>query len=278
MSRIRIPTLLAQGEADTSVLAAEAVATYEALRAQDTPVKMIWQSWGHSNETPAPGELGKLAGGYAIYDSAGHLTYEGETVLQWFGHYVRNGRPGQPAIGREQRHGDVRDHRGRGAHQLQRDLRRRVQRGARPGALRRARQLCRVPNRAGDDLHLAVGAGRAASAGRRHRFLRPRGLRPRPRHVGHARLSAGASVLVTGAARGIGAATVRRRCGAWPAPVGTSWRASAIRRTLSPHRRVSQDDPAARRRPTGWRRRSNRRSPLGARGPGTSSAAAPGCR
>jgi X-Pro dipeptidyl-peptidase (S15 family) len=99
MSRIRIPTLLAQGEADTSVLAAEAVATYEALRAQDTPVKMIWQSWGHSNETPAPGELGKLAGGYAIYDSAGHLTYEGETVLQWFGHCVRNGRPGQPAIG-----------------------------------------------------------------------------------------------------------------------------------------------------------------------------------
>ena len=33
-------------------------ATYRALRAQGTPVKMIWQSWGHSGGgAPAPGEL-----------------------------------------------------------------------------------------------------------------------------------------------------------------------------------------------------------------------------
>jgi hypothetical protein len=97
MSKIRIPTLLAQGEADTLFSLHEAVATYEALRAQDTPVKMIWQSWGHSNSTPAPGELGHLSGGYGIYDSAGHITYEGQTVLQWFAHYLRDD-PAAPSL------------------------------------------------------------------------------------------------------------------------------------------------------------------------------------
>jgi putative CocE/NonD family hydrolase len=97
MSKIQIPTLLAQGEDDTLFTLHEAVATYEALRAQRTPVKMIWQSWGHSNQTPAPGELGDTSGGYAIDDSAGHLTYEGETVLQWFDHYLKDD-PATPSL------------------------------------------------------------------------------------------------------------------------------------------------------------------------------------
>ena len=55
---IRIPTLLAQGEADTLFNLQEAVATYEALKAAGTPVKMIWQSWGHSGgDSEATGEL-----------------------------------------------------------------------------------------------------------------------------------------------------------------------------------------------------------------------------
>ena len=49
--------LLAQGEFDTLFNLNEAAATYQALKAQGTPVKMIWHSWGHSNGTPAPGEL-----------------------------------------------------------------------------------------------------------------------------------------------------------------------------------------------------------------------------
>jgi ABC-2 type transport system ATP-binding protein len=41
---------------------------------------MIWQSWGHSHETPAKGELDLAA-------PAG--TYEGQRVLAWFDHYLK---------------------------------------------------------------------------------------------------------------------------------------------------------------------------------------------
>ncbi len=56
-SKIKIPTLLVQGEKDTLFNLNEASATYAQLKAQGTPVKMVWQSWGHSGSTPAPGEL-----------------------------------------------------------------------------------------------------------------------------------------------------------------------------------------------------------------------------
>ena len=97
MSRIDIPTLLAQGEDDTLFQLHEAVATYESLRRQGTPVKMIWQSWGHSHSTPAPGELGDLPGGYGIDDAGGHITYEGQTIEQWFDHYLK-GDPAAPSL------------------------------------------------------------------------------------------------------------------------------------------------------------------------------------
>jgi len=97
MSQIRIPTLLAQGEDDTLFQLHEAVATYDALRAQHTPVKMIWQSWGHSHETPATGELGDIGGDYALTSSAGAPTYEGTTVLQWFNHYLKDD-PAAPSL------------------------------------------------------------------------------------------------------------------------------------------------------------------------------------
>lgn len=81
LDKIRIPTLLLQGQADTLFNLQEAVATYRGLQAQGTPVKMIWQSWGHSNGTPAPGEL-DLSGDPAA-------TYEGRRVLGWFDHYLK---------------------------------------------------------------------------------------------------------------------------------------------------------------------------------------------
>lgn len=56
VDKVRIPTLLMQGENDTLFNLNEAIATYRALRHQGTPVKMVWMSWGH-NGPPAPGEL-----------------------------------------------------------------------------------------------------------------------------------------------------------------------------------------------------------------------------
>jgi predicted acyl esterase len=88
MPAIRIPTMLIQGQRDTLFNLQEAVATYRALRAQGTPVKMIWQSWGHSHGKPAPGELN--------YD-IGKPTYEGAAVYDWFEHYLK-GAPAAPSL------------------------------------------------------------------------------------------------------------------------------------------------------------------------------------
>jgi ABC-2 type transport system ATP-binding protein len=88
VSRIRIPTLLAQGQADTLFNLQESVATYQALKAQGTPVALIWQSWGHSNSTPAPGEL----------DLANPTqSYEGQVFAAWFDHYLKGIGP-RPAL------------------------------------------------------------------------------------------------------------------------------------------------------------------------------------
>lgn len=82
MKNIRIPTLLIQGEHDTLFNLNEAAATYRALRAQGTPVKMIWQSWGHSQSTPAPGEL-------SLANPDPRTQYETQRVAAWFDHYLK---------------------------------------------------------------------------------------------------------------------------------------------------------------------------------------------
>jgi ABC-2 type transport system ATP-binding protein len=71
-SSVRIPTLLAQGEDDTLFNLNEAVATYQTLKAQGTPVKMIWQLAGHSGPA-APGES----------------DYTFARYLAWFDHYLK---------------------------------------------------------------------------------------------------------------------------------------------------------------------------------------------
>ncbi len=81
VDRVTIPTLLMQGENDTLFNLNEAVATYHALKAQGTPVKMIWQSWGHSRSTPAPGEL-------SLSNPDPVTQYETARVLNWFRHYL----------------------------------------------------------------------------------------------------------------------------------------------------------------------------------------------
>lgn len=84
VDRIQVPVLLSQGENDTLFSLNEAVATYQALKAQHTPVKMIWQSWGHSGSTPAPGELDDLSPDPATQ-------YLVARMASWFDHYLKDG-------------------------------------------------------------------------------------------------------------------------------------------------------------------------------------------
>lgn len=82
--KIKVPVLLAQGQADTLFTLAEAVATYRQLKAQGTPVKMIWQSWGHSHGAAAKGEYSSGADALS--------TYEGRRFFAWFDHYLKGKR------------------------------------------------------------------------------------------------------------------------------------------------------------------------------------------
>jgi ABC-2 type transport system ATP-binding protein len=82
---VKAPTLLVQGQKDTLFNLQEAVATYRGLRKHGTPTRMIWQSWGHSDGTPAPGEVD--LGAASIRDSL-----LGRRFLHWMDHYVRGHR------------------------------------------------------------------------------------------------------------------------------------------------------------------------------------------
>lgn len=83
MSRIKVPVLLMQGENDTLFNINEAIATFTKLRAQHTPVQMVWQSWGHSGSTPAPGEL-------SLSSPDPATQYETARVATWFDHYLKD--------------------------------------------------------------------------------------------------------------------------------------------------------------------------------------------
>ncbi|MHB8670575.1 MAG: CocE/NonD family hydrolase [Acidimicrobiales bacterium] len=81
IDRIKIPTLLMQGEADSLFTLADAVANYEGIKANGAPVKLVLQSWGHSHAAPVAGEFSQA-------DPAS--TYEGRLVLAWFDRYLKN--------------------------------------------------------------------------------------------------------------------------------------------------------------------------------------------
>ncbi|MGP4011887.1 CocE/NonD family hydrolase [Streptomyces sp. 4N124] len=87
LSRVEAPTLLVQGQADSLFNLNEATATYQTLKAQGTPTKMIWQSWGHSGglTDPASGELNL---GQGNLDSS----YVGKRILAWFDRYLHKQR------------------------------------------------------------------------------------------------------------------------------------------------------------------------------------------
>jgi len=83
LDKIHVPVLLMQGENDTLFNLNEAVATYRGLRAQGTPVKMVWHSWGHSGSTPAPGEI-------SLGSPDPKTQYETRRILNWLDHYLLN--------------------------------------------------------------------------------------------------------------------------------------------------------------------------------------------
>ena len=82
LNRVKAPTLLIQGQADSLFNLNEATATYRTLKAQGTTAKMIWQAWGHSGGQ-AEGELDLGQGNL-------ESSYVGGRVLAWFDRYLRH--------------------------------------------------------------------------------------------------------------------------------------------------------------------------------------------
>jgi hypothetical protein len=80
--KVKIPTLLLQGEGDTLFNLNEGIANYQALKAQGNEVKMIWAKWGHSESTPAPGEID-------LGNPDPATQYETSRVFDWFDHYLK---------------------------------------------------------------------------------------------------------------------------------------------------------------------------------------------
>lgn len=79
VSKIRIPTFLIQGQRDTLFNIQEAVATWKALRAQGTPVKMLWRSAGHSG--------GAITGEWNAGEP--EKAYESRLALEFLDFYLR---------------------------------------------------------------------------------------------------------------------------------------------------------------------------------------------
>ncbi|WP_444852334.1 CocE/NonD family hydrolase [Streptomyces sp. NPDC000229] len=83
LDKVKAPTLLIQGQADSLFTLNEAQASYEQLKARGTETKMIWQSWGHSGglTDPASGELNLGEGNL-------ETSYAGRRILAWFDRYL----------------------------------------------------------------------------------------------------------------------------------------------------------------------------------------------
>ncbi len=83
LHKVKAPTLIIQGQADTLFNLNEAEATYKTLKAQGTETRMIWQSWGHSGglTDPAEGELNLGQGNL-------ETSYVGKRILAWFDRYL----------------------------------------------------------------------------------------------------------------------------------------------------------------------------------------------
>lgn len=82
LNRVKAPTLLIQGQADSLFNLNEATATYRTLKAQGTTAKMIWQAWGHSG--------GQVDGELDLGQGNLESSYVGGRILAWFDRYLRH--------------------------------------------------------------------------------------------------------------------------------------------------------------------------------------------
>ncbi len=73
VGRIRVPTLLVQGTADTLFTLQEAIRNYDILHAHGVPVKMMWFCGGHGTCLTDPGDTS------VVHDA----------MLDWFARYLR---------------------------------------------------------------------------------------------------------------------------------------------------------------------------------------------
>jgi hypothetical protein len=266
MANIRIPVLLAQGQADTLFELSEAATTFHALQAQGTPVKMIWQSWGHSDSTPVAGE--------DVLGDAG--SPEGGMFQAWFDHYLKGENTDLGPTFSYYRDWDYHPGAATGARRRARGARRlclvadlpgRARGHLRPVGYRRAD--LRHPGGGQQQLHRAPGRRRQLHRDQRHRPEHPGHRRSR-----HLRLLHAARVHDAGQRgrdphrdaaldrpRGDQRRRTRRRVGAVPAAGGHHPRGHG-RAAAPAHRRVPDgrpvqagDRPAARDRAPdpGWR-------------------------
>lgn len=83
IDRIKIPTLIIQGQNDTLFNLNEGLANYRALQARGVETKMIWQWWGHSLSTPAPGEID-------LGRPNPRTQYETGRIADWFNRYLKD--------------------------------------------------------------------------------------------------------------------------------------------------------------------------------------------
>jgi ABC-2 type transport system ATP-binding protein len=93
ISRLTVPVLLFQGQADTLFNVNDATATYTALRRQGTPVQMVWNSGGHGGYDSLPGECDVYGRGTGGTDYRGlDDCYLSLRTLGFFDHWLK-GRP-----------------------------------------------------------------------------------------------------------------------------------------------------------------------------------------
>ncbi|MGI8664161.1 MAG: CocE/NonD family hydrolase [Acidimicrobiales bacterium] len=90
LDRVRIPTLLVQGELDSLFDLQESVATYQSLRANGVPVQLMWQRRGHSGGGP-DGEFTTKSPELA------DASYQGQVFADWFDYWLKPDHGDAPA-------------------------------------------------------------------------------------------------------------------------------------------------------------------------------------
>ena len=84
LDRVRVPTLLVQGQSDTLFNLNDALAAYTGLRARGVPATLIWNSGGHGGYNSLPFEGEAYGGGTELAGS-----YLGERTMDFFDRYLR---------------------------------------------------------------------------------------------------------------------------------------------------------------------------------------------